>query len=287
MEIAIIKGRQAWRWSKGCVIALLAVILNFSASSLLLAQVSDQQPNTDQINEQDVYQYISAQLQVTAVIKDLTRRCAAAQFSPVPFSRRRIEPALFLAFLTILNTDSRLGITDKTAIMQQIAHFCDVNSPPLLWLFSTVYEVLAAPSLDVNKLTALMGARRQTQSDVMMALQRAGIFAGASMPNAPAPGIVEPIVRDIPTGQISQSIELFVLGASSAASARDAAIQGVRANLSIPQQRPNSPGGPQLDPTWLAVISAKIDTIAAAEWNAIALNVCQRLKQMGQSVGKC
>jgi hypothetical protein len=282
MDMAI-QGRQAWRWSKGCAIGLLAVILHFSASSLFLAQNTDQQPNTDQINEQDVYQYISAQLQVTAVIKDLTRRCAAAQFSPVPFSRRRIEPALFLAFLTILNTDSRIGITDKTAIMQQIAHFCDVNSPPLLWLFATVYEVLVTPSLDVNKLTALMAARRQTQSEVMTALQKVGIFAGASI----APGIVEPIVRDIPTGQISQSIELFVLGASSAASARDAAIQGVRTNLPIPQQRPNSPGGPQLDPTWLAAISARVDTIAAAEWNAIALSVCQRLKQMGQSVGKC
>ncbi|MBI1741631.1 hypothetical protein HYR54_01010 [Candidatus Acetothermia bacterium] len=279
------RGRSLLSGAKLAVLIFLG--LNVMTSSLFFAQTMDQQPTTDQTQaELAVYDYIS-RMDITPVIKDLTRKCAQLEFNPAPYTRHRTEPTLFLAFLTILNTDSRLGITEKTATMQKISPYCDINSPSLHWLFSTVYEFLSAPTFDSSKLRDLMDARRQTQIDTMGVLQKVGIFLGTPFPNVLLPLGVDPLLRDIPVGQISQGLELYVLGVSSASSAKEAAMQAIRANLPIPQQRPNSPAGPQLDPGSLAIITAKVDSVDASEWIRVVQNICQRLRQLGQPVVKC
>jgi hypothetical protein len=254
-------------------------------SALFFGQTTD-----NQISEQTVYNYIQQNLDISPSLKSLTVLCARLQFTTAPNTRRRVEPSLFLAFLTILNTDSRLGLQEKTAIFQKISHYCQPEHPPLLWLFSTVYEFLSVPAFDqnqLNKLTSLMDTRRQNQVDTMNVLQKIGISVGVPIPGAPAP-TVETLVRDIPVGQISQGLEDFILGRSSASSAKDAAMQAARANSAIPQQRPNSPAGPQLDPAWLPIITSKVDSIDASEWQRTMTSACQRLKQLGQNVNnKC
>ncbi len=282
--------RDLWWGGKGKVVAVgITLALSLSTPSIFYGQMGqsvDQQPSTDQqVSEQTVYDYISNQLQISPSLKGLVQTCARLQMAKTqPYNRRRVEPTLFLSFLTILNTDSRLGIVEKTAIMQKVATFCDTA---LLWRFSSVYEFLGAPSVDLEKLTMLLDARRKAQSDAMTSLQKAGIIVNAPVAGAPVPGIVDALLLDIPSTQIGVGLELYVLGVNSAASPKDAAKQAVQTNTAIPSPRPNSPAGPQLDAAWLAIMVSKVDSIDPAEWNRVAQNICQNLQQLGQPVAKC
>jgi hypothetical protein len=283
--------RDLWWRGKGKLIALgIALVFALGTASSFYGQMGqsvDQQASTDQqITEQTVYDYINNQLQISPSLKGNVQICARLVLTKTqPYNRRRVEPSLFLSFLTILNTDSRLGLVEKTAIMQKfVGAFCEVS---VLWRFSTVYEFLGAPSVDLEKLTTLIEARRKAQSEVMGVLQKAGIFVNAPVAGAPAPGLVDALLVDIPSTQISVGLELYVLGVSMGASAKDAAKLAVQTNSAIPAPRPNSPAGPQLDAAWLPIMVSKVDAIDVSEWNRVAQTICQNLKQLGQPVAKC
>ena len=296
--------RERWwyRWGRGAVLALLAFQLSSSAALIFSAQATDQLGTDQIITEQTVYDYITQQLGVNTQTKDQMKFCARNQFNS-GYKSKRVEPAVFLAFLQRLNTDNRLGAFEKQVVLQKIyspigvasSGPCDNSQPPLLWPILTVYEQLSFPTTNPEQLTTLvtklaswLEARKQAEAEVMAVLQKVGVAPGLTVPNAPAPSMIDALLRDIPVGQISKGLEEYVVGNRSATSTKEAAMQAIRANEAIPPQSPTTgTAGPQLDPGWLTALTAKVDSVDASEWNRVVQNTCQRLRQIGQPVVKC
>jgi hypothetical protein len=158
-------------------------------------------------------------------------------------------------------------------------------------MISTVYEALAGPTYDADRTAKVLSTRYLVQTDIMTFLhQHTGIYPGVSVASPPAPGVLDALVRDISVVHISQGLENYVLGISTAAKAKDAATQAIALSMSvsIPPQRPDSPPGPRLDPAWVQIITAKVAALSDPEWESAAQTVCTRLKQIEpQRVKRC